>query len=608
MTAALVRQRRRLALATVAIALAVGYLAGALTLLDRVSGGLNELASAGGDKSDVVVEGEVAYQSSLEQVRRLVPISVGASLASVDGIASVSPLIEDVATIVTADGKPIVPLGLSEQPLGANWPDDSSIARYEVVSGKPPQGSDQVAIDRRSAAAAGLEVGDEVKIVGKAKEGMYTISAIVDTRGGLPPGSSLALVSTSEARVLFDRPLEDNTVGIRVAPGADPQEVEDSIRRILPPGIEVVDGATAAVHRQESLTRSFTLIRGLILGFAGLALIVGMITVANSLSLLYSERRRTLASLRLVGAKSSQLLTACLIEAALLAGVASLIGAPIGLLLGRLIESAFGALGTSVPVAGSAISWSALAWAFGIGVLTTVLAAVLPASRACRVAPVEAVTEAAAPDPRPARRVLVLASLAGVAVGAATAGLLWWTNGQGAPDSAGMSAATIGALAAAAAVISFAIVTFPMAISTLVSLGIRMSPSRSGRTPSHRGAGRDEEPVPHGRHRRSPDAGHRRGRWPRRLPQFVHRDGQRRGRGPGAIRPRDRLRDLHPGWSAVGPAHHGRPVRFSRRRERVAGRTGNAGHRVDPTDRRRRDDGGARDRPPFRGDGAGDVR
>jgi putative ABC transport system permease protein len=81
----------------------------------------------------------------------------------------------------------------------------------------------------------------------------------------------------------------------------------------------VVDGATGAQHRQESLTRSFALIRVLIIGFAGLALVVGMVTVSNSLTLLYAERRRTFAALRLVGAKQHQLMAAALVEAALLA-------------------------------------------------------------------------------------------------------------------------------------------------------------------------------------------------------------------------------------------------------------------------------------------------
>ena len=88
MVAALVRQRRRLLLATVAIALAVGYLAGALTLLDRVSNGLDRLAGAGAERADLVVEGEIAYESALEQTRRLVPATIAPSLEAVPGVVA----------------------------------------------------------------------------------------------------------------------------------------------------------------------------------------------------------------------------------------------------------------------------------------------------------------------------------------------------------------------------------------------------------------------------------------------------------------------------------------------------------------------------------------
>ena len=274
-----------------------------------------------------MVEGGVAYESPLEQVRRLVPITVGQGLDDIPGVEAVSPRIEDVAVLIGSDGTPLVAPGLSEQPLGANWPDDEAVVPFEFESGGPPTSAGDVVIDQRSAERAGVAVGDTIAVAGRSKVGDYTVTGVVRTDGGgLPAGSSLALFTTEEARALFDRALDDNAVGVRLADGADPAEVEGAIRRTLPPGIEVVDGATAAVHRQEGLTRSFTLVRSLILGFAGLALVVGMVTVANSLALLYGERRRTFASLRLVGAKPRQLMVAALVEAGMLAVLASLIG------------------------------------------------------------------------------------------------------------------------------------------------------------------------------------------------------------------------------------------------------------------------------------------
>ncbi|MFN7968529.1 MAG: ABC transporter permease [Acidimicrobiales bacterium] len=469
MLSALLRQRRRLLLATVAIALSVGYLAGALNLLDRVGRGLDDLAAAGSAPADLVIEGGIAYESPTEQVRRLVPASLEATVAQVPGVAVVSPRIEDTAPIVGPDGKTLVRLGLTEQPIGANFPADARLSPYEFVSGGPPTASTEVAIDRRSAAEGGVEVGDQVFVVGRAGAAPYTVSGIVSTDGGgLPPGSSLALLSTAEARVRFDRPTDDNTIDILVEPGADVAQVRSSIEALLPAGIEVVDGPTGAEHRQESVDRSFTLVRSLILGFAALALVVGMVTVGNSLTLLYAERRRTFAGLRLVGAKSRQLLFSALAEAALLALLASVLGAPLGLLLGRLIEGALGALNTSVPVAGSAVSIPALVWAVVIGTIATVVAAVVPAVRACRVPPIEAVGHGASPVPRTAAQSLLRTAIVAVVVGLAAALLV--SRGE-----AGLNPVSLG-LGVAVAVMALG--STPLLLAGLVSGFVGVLPLR----------------------------------------------------------------------------------------------------------------------------------
>ena len=63
--------------------------------------------------------------------------------------------------------------------------------------------------------------------------------------------------------------------------------------------------------------------------------------------------------------------------------------------------------GTNLPLAGVGVPLSAVIAAFGVGITITMIAALLPALRAARVAPVEALREAATND-RPLTRVTVL--------------------------------------------------------------------------------------------------------------------------------------------------------------------------------------------------------
>jgi putative ABC transport system permease protein len=478
---ALLRQRRRLILAALAIAIGVGYLAGALGLLNRIGSGLDDLANAAADDADLVIEGGVAYESELEQVRRLVPASLVDTVAGIEGVASVSHRLEDVAYLVDVYGEPVVPLGLTEQPLAVNWPEDPEIVEYAFLRGGPPENSGEIAIDARSAERAGVDVGDRITIAGKGPVAGYQVSGVIDPAElDLPEGSSLAVLETDAARTVFDRPLDDNRVAIVVEPGADVDEVAAQVRALLPPGIEVVDGETAALHQQEGLTRSFTLVRALVSAFGVLALLVGMSTVANSLGLLHAERRQLYASFRLVGARRGQLRRAAMGEAMLLAVVSSVVGIPLGLMFAWLIERALGSLGTAVPTSGPVLTWQVALWAVGLGVAATAVAAWRPVSRACDVAPVEAVSpeHPERHDRRWPRAVVVLSQvIVAVAVAVGVGALLRWSPS---------SVAVVGALAAVGVVL---VGTVPWVLSRLVALAIAVAPFRP--RPLRRIAARD---------------------------------------------------------------------------------------------------------------------
>lgn len=455
-------------LATIAVALGVGYLAGALSLLDRVSQGLSDMAVAGTERADLIIEGEVAYESAMEQTRRLVPASLAEYVVSIPGVATAVSRMEEITVVLDATGEPVVAPGLSEQPLGMNWPDDDAMSVYEFVgNGRPPTAAGEVVLDEYTAQRAGVVVGDSVVVAATAAIAPHTVVGIVTTEsGGLPDGSSLALFETGAARSLFSMADHDNRIAIRVEDGADVDQVQRAIAEMLPPGAEIVDGVTGAEHRQATLNRSFALIRALIVGFAGLALVVGMVTVSNSLSLMYAQRRRTFATFRLLGTQRYQLLIVALIEAALLAVAASVVGLPLGVLLGMLIEWALSALGTSIPTGGSIISISALLTAAGIGVIAAVLAACIPAWRAARVSPLESIVTADTARQEP----LSVRALNGVLVAACAAVLM-----IGLSQLIGSTWTTGLILAGAAVVCVVLYVVVPPMLAGAVSFGIRLT-------------------------------------------------------------------------------------------------------------------------------------
>lgn len=462
----LLRQRRRVALSTAVVALGVAYLAGSLSLLGRVSNGLDDLAGIGTERADLVVEGPIAVDTPLEQTRQLVPHALLPVIADIPGVAEAAGRIEDTAVVLNTDLEPVVPLGLTEQPMGANWPDSEKLNPYEIIGdGKPPQGPDQAALDESTAERAGIRVGQRVVVSTKANPRSFEVTALF-RRGdrALPPGASLVLFDDPTARDLFDRRNDDNSIGIAVTPGADRDSVRDAVAAVLPPNAEVVDGPTFERHRATLTSKSFELIRLLLLGFAGLAIIVGSFTVANSNALLFARRRHGFAMLRLVGASPSQLWIAAAIEAAMVGLGAVLVGIPLGMVVGSLIESALGSLGTAIPAAGSPVSASMIVISAAVGLAVTTLTAVLPARDAATASPISALTRS---DDIPSAGLPMAARLGAWVTGGVLLGAVaGWSVGHS-PTAAGIGAAAGGGAFLLAWLL-------PFALSGMVGLTTRL--------------------------------------------------------------------------------------------------------------------------------------
>lgn len=483
-----------MALSIVAVALGIGYLAGSLSLLQRVGAGLAAQAGADSERADLVIEGTIADDGPLQQVRRLVPDALVEMVRDIDGVAAVEPRLESKSTIILRrDGSFVVPLGLTERPMGANFPLDDGLNPYRFVGeGRAPRNGSEVVLDRRSARSAEVSVGDEVDIINKIAPDTYTVVGIVTMPDGdLPAGSSLALFDTETARRIFQLEADDNAIAIRVEDGADPDGVAAAIERILFADAEVSTGAEYAEHRQAALAKSFTLIRALLVGFAGLALVVGAFTVANSMALLFDHRRRGFALLRLLGASPPQLVAAATTEAAIggaLAGVAGLVA---GLGVGTAIERILQTLDSELPVAGSSITWWIPLVSVGIGVAVTVLTSLRPARDASRTPPICAVTGADGRDARGRRAVAVarwLGIVTGLAAGAAIAGQL--LGGTGPALAAAVAGAATGVvlvvvprlLSSVVAALTTALLRDSRALRRVSSLRSRQARTRAAST------------------------------------------------------------------------------------------------------------------------------
>ena len=118
----------------------------------------------------------------------------------------------------------------------------------------------------------------------------------------------------------------------------------------------------------------------------GVAVVIAVIGVSNTLSLSVIERTRENSLLRALGLTKKQLRGMLALEAALIAGAAAVLGLVLGSLYGlagaRAATSAMGGFAPSIP-------WLWLAVVLVVSVGAAVLASVWPARRAARMSPVE---------------------------------------------------------------------------------------------------------------------------------------------------------------------------------------------------------------------------
>ena len=121
-----------------------------------------------------------------------------------------------------------------------------------------------------------------------------------------------------------------------------------------------------------------------------LALVLGMFVVFQTLSQSLVERLRQIGLLRCLGASRRAIGGVFLLDAAFLAGLGSLLGAGLGLLLAWLLQREnLTTLGVGKPIDRFEVPWFPVVWAMVLGAVFTLAGALFPLWKARHVAPLD---------------------------------------------------------------------------------------------------------------------------------------------------------------------------------------------------------------------------
>ncbi|AXE37299.1 ABC transporter permease [Acidipropionibacterium virtanenii] len=387
----------------VAIAISIGFMVGVSVFIRSQSSALGQQESLVTSRADVVVDTGSGEAD---------PDEVTSAVKGVKGVAAAEPAYQTTQALQNGDE------AVQANVYGLPGPQ----FRWAGLSkGSWPTSSSQIALSTDAASRLGADVGDQVTI-GDRK---LSVTGLSDD-----PGSLFAQTAyMARDAVSADSPA--STWLVKIDSGADPSAVSTAIRNALKgmdgmPKAGTTSGtlqvAPAAQYQREavtSLTGDFDVFKYMLLAFAGIALMVGMIIIFTTFLILLAQRRRQIGLLRAVGASGGQVRGQFFVESLIIGAVGSLLGIGLGVLI-ALVGCAY----TGALTFGLVMPWREVAIEFGIGVLATVLAAFVPSLRATRVAPLEALRPAATVERRRTSIVLVVISCVLLVIGA----LLAWQS------------------------------------------------------------------------------------------------------------------------------------------------------------------------------------
>ena len=297
----------------------------------------------------------------------VLPASLAGRLQRSPGVARATPLLL-IVEAVKGDAAAIT--------FGAD-PGGFFARRLVVVDGQRALGADAVLVGDRLAASLRLRPGGVVSIKGHPYRiaGVYHSGILFEEAG--------AVLALAAAQELASRQGEETSVVVELTPGTRGARAAKAIERRFP--------GTQAINDPEQAARAGangTLISKAILVIVVIALIVGAISVANTMALSILERQGELGLLSTVGWSPLRVASLILGE-----GIAvSVLGAALGLLAGVIGGGLLvGALGVR-----SYISPSVTAWGLGrgllVGVAIGVLGGIYPAWRVTRMTPLRALS------------------------------------------------------------------------------------------------------------------------------------------------------------------------------------------------------------------------
>lgn len=371
-----------------AIAFGVAFVGGAFVLADSLRSTFDGLFARLNQNVDLEVRSELVVDDA-GAPRDPVPASLADTLAQVEGVAVVEPLLTRTARFLDERGEPISVGGAPT--LGVSWTGSSALGGTVLREGRAPDGLGEVAVDKATADREGFAVDDDVEILTPTGIRTFTVVGIVGLgeADGFA-GATLALFDPQTAAEVLDAVGTYDAIDLSIAEGYDVAEVAERIAQILPDRVEVITGDQVAEEAADQIGDFIGAFGTGLSIFAFITAFVVAFIINNVFSITIGQRLRELALLRAIGASTTQVRRLIVSEALVVSVTATLVGIAGGLGVARGLIALFEAAGAGFPPTGLVLAPRTIVAAVIVGIGMTLASVLVPARRASRVPPVAA--------------------------------------------------------------------------------------------------------------------------------------------------------------------------------------------------------------------------
>jgi putative ABC transport system permease protein len=284
-------------------------------------------------------------------------------MEKVDGVRDV---IRERYAIATRDG--------DRQGLAATDPEDVGGLNLTMIRGEATDLADgTVMLKETWADDEGVAVGDDVTLGMPSGRKTYRVVGTYDDN----PLVFFPILTTNDTLERAGFPRSDNAVIVMAEPGATGLQarLEQVIEDL--PVVTVKDEAQFAQEQREPIDEFVRIIYALL----GLALLIAVLGIVNTLALSVIERTREVGLLRAVGVSRVQLRWMITLESVVISVLGAALGVVLGLGFGVALMYAVRDQGLEVI----SVPGGQLALFLGLALVIGVLAAVYPARRAARL-------------------------------------------------------------------------------------------------------------------------------------------------------------------------------------------------------------------------------